>query len=101
MSRGRELHGAKHLGSDSKVEPTVKRPTPTTVAGHVLTESPLASYQIFVRNAGAPHQYHPRHPGNRLCAADAGIDIGEVQKNITRTHVPVGRSPLVVPCIGN
>ena len=35
------------MGSDSKREPPVKRPTPTTVGGHVVTDSPLASSQIF------------------------------------------------------
>ena len=76
MSHGRELHGANHLGSDSTVEQTVKRPTPTTVAGHVVTESPLARYQIFVRTAGAPHQYQAASARSQIAqpAEDAGTN---------------------------
>ena len=75
MSRGRELHGANHLGSDSTVEQPVKRPTPKTVAGHVVTEPPLASYQIFSsRNAGAPHQYQAASARSQI--AQPAEDVG-------------------------
>src|SRR5439155_6650607 len=72
MSRGRELHGAKHLGSDSKVEPTVKRPTPTTGPRSSGTASRLASYQIF----GAQCRRVAPVPGSQReitdCAASGG-----------------------------